>query len=231
MSRSLRTATLLTLLAIAFLTFVACSEGPTNTNQSSANKSSPANTSEENTAVALAGPKCNQNANVADRAKAVNDHLRVNGLGDRDLDRQRGNGKAFTVEFVVDGNDVVMKVKGRLAGGSEDSDDDPDPKMKHLLDKLEKYMKRGCADRSSFEGYAAGTSFEYIACPFPSLPCDDGTCACRKDENGNIVPVNPASNGNSNSGSNSSGNTGSNLSSNTNGSNSSGPSPVRPSND
>jgi hypothetical protein len=229
MNRLLRTAIPLTLLVATFLNFIACSEGPANTNQNSVNKGSPATNSEGNTAVALAAPKCNQ-TNPADRAQALNDHLRDNGLGDRDLERQRGNGKAFTVDFVVDGNEVVMKVKGKLAGGSDDPGDDPDPKMKHLLDRLDKYMKRGCADRSSFEGYAAGTSFGYEACPYPSMPCDDGTCNCRKDENGNIVPVNPATNGNSNSGSNSSGNTGSNQGSNTNGSNSSGPSP-RPSND
>lgn len=219
MNKSIRVAIPLTLTLLVLLGLFACTQGPAPSNQSNQRAANTGLQSTETPGILLPPPPCDPSKPAADRARDLNNHLNQHGLGDVDLEKQRGPGKAFLVEFVAQGNEVVMKVRGRIAGGSPSNGADAKPKMKHLLDAVDKYMKRECAERATFEGLTT-TSFEYEACPFPSQPCPDGSCACPPADgsiprtNGNSANGNSSSNSNTGS-NNSNSNTRTNSNSNT----------------
>ena len=224
MNRSIAVAIPLALVLLMFLVFIACTPGPAN--QSAANASNRA----ESAALLPGGPpRCDPNANATDRAAAMNLHFsdaNNANTGDQEIDRQRGGG--FNAQFDVVGNAVVMRIKGRIASKEQGG---PKPKLQQLINRYEWYLKKGCADRISFESAApamTSAGFEWTICDGTQVTCPNGTCAnsaseCptlmpresptpTNDANANANrPLTPNSNANGNSNTNSNSNRSSNT--------------------
>jgi hypothetical protein len=179
----------LCMLALTLLIAGACSDSnPTN--------QTPVNAEPLNPPV----PQCDPLLPAATRANNLTGHLRKHGVTDKDVDLQRGSDRAFQIEFIPDGERVIMRVKGKLAGAEQQGGAPPKPRMQDLLNEVDKYIKRGCADSLIFQGgdpmpgptpsaspsgiTTTFSRFDYVTCPFPQRPCSDGSCDCSKRTGG-----------------------------------------------
>lgn len=179
MSRSIRVTLPLALVLVSFMVFIACTSGPTNSNQTP----TPVNANRADTAsLAPSGtrPQCDPTANANTRARAMNAHFsdaNNANTGDPDIDKQREG--AFNIEFVDVGNEVVMKVTGRIASKDQPGAAPPKPSLQQFIMRYEWYLKKGCADRVSFESGSAvkAAGFEQILCDGSQVTCPNGTCA------------------------------------------------------
>lgn len=175
----------LSIIALSIFIIGSCSDPNRKTD-------APANTSDISTDTA-AVPQCNSGQLPQERADYLNTFIKRRGVKDRDVELQRGADKAFQIDFFVEDNRVVMRVRGRLAGAEPQGGGEPKPKIQHLLNDIDLYIKRGCADSLIFQsgtplqaeptpsaspGISSRTSFDFEACPFPSRPCTDGSCGC-----------------------------------------------------
>jgi len=200
MTRSLRVAIPLALILAIFLTLIACTTDPPSQNRTASNQ---ANQAESEAAKSVAAPQCNPDDAPGVRVDALKKHFLRHGTNDADLERQRANGY-YKVDFVTRGDAVVLQVQGRVTGEGEDGPGPSAPKaskLKHLIQKLDWYMKKGCADIASFEKLSASTAtgFEWSICESPEEPCESGRCAlpgqCKRNGNNNTGNV---MNGNTN---------------------------------
>ncbi|MDI1240584.1 MAG: hypothetical protein PSX80_01525 [bacterium] len=115
--------------------------------------------------------------------------------------RKQHTDQKFKIEPEAVDNFVVLYVEGGIYGTDE---------LKDFADKLNDFGEHGCVKRVVFvpNGSIAAntyrdTGFEWGACPYPSYPCPNGSCDCRKDNNANSSS-NSSNSTNSNANSNSS---------------------------
>lgn len=216
MSRSIGVAIPLSLVLLTFLAFIACSPEPANVNKPAANVTDSA----QITAATFQPPQCNPSSPASNRANDMSLHFAQHRTGDPDLERQRQHG-AFRVDFVTRGNRVILRLVGRISANDQPGGAGPKPTLKTLMDRLDWYLKKGCADEIRFSDDMAASSmgFEWIICGDGQVSCPDGSCAApgscpmkRTDppanSNANVNSnatrePNPSSNSNSDSNSNS----------------------------
>ncbi len=187
MNRSIGVTIPLALVLLAFLVFVACTPDAGNSARNTTGNR------EETVAAAPPPnqPNCKPNDPAANRARDMNQHFSQNAnTGDKDVDDQRGPN--FLVEFDVEGKLVVARLKGTLV--SKENGGALKPRLHTLVNHLEKYIKKGCADLISFETKPnQATSlrgFEWVLCEGGEVQCPNGRCSvqgqCILDANSNV---------------------------------------------
>lgn len=168
MNRTIGVSISLALIPLAFLGFVACTSGPSNSNQAFNAADAAKNSS---TAAPPAGP-CD-GGDIPARIAALKALLEDpnTDTGDGDLNYQRQN--TFEIKIDADGSaGILMRVRGKI------SKHDNPPKLRKLMMFIDKHMKKGCVSRVKFESMAAASDgFEWGLCDSGYCPTPpDGRC-------------------------------------------------------